>query len=39
VIVYGRAQPGQTLRVNGREVPVNADGTFQVRWTLPVAKP
>ncbi len=39
VIVYGRAPPGQTLRVNSRDVPVNADGTFQVRWTLPVAKP
>ena len=39
VIVYGRAQPGQTLRVNGRSVPVNDDGTFHVRWALPVAKP
>jgi len=39
VIVYGRAQPGQTLCVNGRPVPVNADGTFHVRWALPVAKP
>ena len=39
VIVYGRAQPGQTLRVNGRPVPVNDDGTFHVRWALPVAKP
>ena len=39
VIVYGRAQPGQTLCVNGRAVPVNADGTFHVRWALPVAKP
>jgi hypothetical protein len=39
VIVYGRAQPGQTLRVNGRPVPVNNDGTFHVRWALPVSKP
>ena len=39
VIVYGRAQPGQTLCVNGRPVPVGADGTFHVRWALPVAKP
>ncbi len=39
VIVYGRAQPGQTLRVNGQPVSVNADGTFHVRWALPVAKP
>ena len=39
VVVYGRAQPGQTLRVNGRWVPVNADGTFHVRWALPTAKP
>ena len=39
VVVYGRAQPGQTLRVNGRPVPVNDDGTFHVRWALPVAKP
>jgi len=39
VIVYGRAQPGQTLCVNGRPVSVNDDGTFHVRWALPVAKP
>ena len=39
VVVYGRAQPGQTLRVNGRPVPVNDDGTFHVRWALPVTKP
>ena len=39
VIVYGRAQAGQTLRVNGQPVSVNADGTFHVRWALPVAQP
>lgn len=39
VVVYGRAQPGQTLRVNGRWVPVNSDGTFHVRWALPTATP
>jgi hypothetical protein len=35
IIVYGRAQPGQTLQVNGRPVAVNADGTFRVQWALP----
>ena len=39
IVVYGRAQPGQTLRVNGRPVTINDDGTFHVRWALPVAKP
>lgn len=37
VILSGRAQPGQTLQLNGRWVTVNPDGTFTVRLALPLA--
>lgn len=35
IIIYGRAQPGQMLQVNGCWVKVNPDGTFRVQWALP----
>ena len=37
IIIYGRAVPGQTVEVCGRQVRVNADGTFTVRMALPLA--
>jgi hypothetical protein len=37
LVIYGKAQPGQTLQVNGESVTVNPDGTFRVHLTL--AKP
>ena len=38
VVLSGRAQPGQTIQLNGRWIQVNADGTFSVRLALPLAK-
>ena len=38
VVLSGRAQPGQTLQLNGRWIRVNPDGTFSVRLALPLAK-
>jgi len=36
VAISGRAQPGQTIQVNGQWVQANADGTFSVRLALPI---
>ncbi len=38
IVVSGRAQPGQTVQLNGHWIKVNADGTFSVRLALPVAQ-
>jgi len=38
VVISGRAQPGQTVQVNGRWLKVGADGTFSLRLALPVAR-
>jgi hypothetical protein len=38
VVVSGRAQPGQTVQMNGRWLKVNADGTFSMRLALPVIR-
>jgi hypothetical protein len=38
VVISGRAQPGQTVQVNGRWLKVCADGTFSMRVALPVVK-
>jgi len=38
VVISGRAQPGQTVQVNGRWLKVGDDGTFSVRLALPVVK-
>ena len=38
VVISGRAQPGQSVQVNGRWLKVGADGTFSLRLALPVAK-
>jgi hypothetical protein len=36
LVISGRAQPGQTLQVNGQWLTVNADGTFSLRLALPI---
>ena len=38
VVISGRAQPGQTVQVNGRWLKVGADGTFSLRLALPFVK-
>jgi len=38
VVLSGRAQPGQTIQINGQWITVNPDGTFTVRLALPIAR-
>jgi len=38
VVISGRAQPGQTVQVNGRWLKVKTDGTFSMRLALPVIR-
>jgi hypothetical protein len=39
VMISGRAQPGQTIEVNGHQVDVSPEGAFSVRLALPLTKP
>ncbi|HXQ69468.1 MAG TPA: Ig-like domain-containing protein, partial [Pyrinomonadaceae bacterium] len=34
-LVRGRAEPGTTIRVSGRETIVNPDGSFQIQLIIP----
>jgi hypothetical protein len=36
VVISGRAQPGQTVEVNGQQLDVGPEGAFSVRLALPV---
>jgi FecR protein len=36
-LVRGRAEPGTTIRVSGRETIVNPDGSFQIQLVIPAA--
>ncbi len=38
IVLSGRAQPGQTIQLNGQWITVNSDGTFTVRLALPIAR-
>lgn len=35
LVVYGRAQPGTEIQVDGVRITVNSDGTFERRFSLP----
>lgn len=35
LIVYGATEPGATLTVQGRQIPLRKDGTFTLRYSLP----
>jgi len=35
LVVYGSASPGASVRIAGQPVPVRADGSFSVRFSLP----
>lgn len=37
LVVYGRAAPGTEIVIDGVQVPVRADGTFEIRFAIPNA--
>jgi hypothetical protein len=35
LVVYGATEPGATVSLGGRKIPLRADGSFSCRFTLP----
>lgn len=38
LIVYGRTEPNATVTLGGKNIPLNPDGTFSLRYALPDGK-